>query len=134
MRAQELVYTGKEKLAHYKGGAALTRPNMDVKAQEIKAWLMEEEDGGTSLDHAFAFGKADILQRSPGRTRHGTGERAEYYIGDGKVTLEGGDPQLVDSLRGSTKGRKLTWFAEDDRLLVDGAERAPVRSLIRRNN
>ncbi len=134
VRAQELVYTGKEKLAHYKGGATLTRPNMDVKAQEIKAWLKEEEDGGTSLDHAFAFGKADILQRSPGRTRHGTGERAEYYIGDGKVTLEGGDPQLVDSLRGSTKGRKLTWFAEDDRLLVDGAERAPVRSLIRRNN
>jgi len=132
-RSPELFYNGEEKLAHYRGGATLARPNLDVKAQEIKAWFKDEEGGGSSLDRALATGTADILRRSPGRTRRFTGERVEYLAGEEKVTVEGGEPQLVDSLRGSTRGRKLTWCANDDKLIVDGAERQPARSLIRRS-
>ena len=55
------------------------------------------------------------------RTRTGTSEHAEYYADDGKVILKGGEPLLVDSLKGQTDARKqLTWFANDDRLIVDG--------------
>jgi lipopolysaccharide export system protein LptA len=132
VRAPELIYTDETKLADYRGGATLARPNLDVKAKQIKAWLTEDEDGGTSLDHAFAIGDADIVQRSPARTRHSTGEHAEYYVEDEKVSVEGGNPQVVDSVKGVTRGRKITWFANDDRLLVDGAERQPVKTILRR--
>jgi hypothetical protein len=48
------------------------------------------------------------------------------------VVLTEGKPQLVDSLKGTTKGRQLTWFSQDDRLLVDGAEKQPAHSLVLR--
>ncbi len=47
-----------------------------------------------------------------------------------KVILEGGQPQFVDSLRGATQGDKLTWFSKDDRLLVNGVEAKPAKSVI----
>jgi lipopolysaccharide export system protein LptA len=58
--------------------------------------------------------------------RTGTSEHAEYYVADEKIVLEGGAPVLQDSLKGVTKGKQLTYFANDDRLLVNGqaAERA----------
>jgi hypothetical protein len=48
------------------------------------------------------------------------------------VTLEGGAPEFVDSVKGTTKGQKLTWFSNDERLLVDGAPAKPAVSVIKR--
>jgi hypothetical protein len=50
------------------------------------------------------------------------------------VLLYGGAPTLVDSLKGTTTGRRLTYFASRDRLLVDGQERTPAVSLIQRRS
>jgi lipopolysaccharide export system protein LptA len=66
------------------------------------------------------------------RTRTSTSEHAEYYAGDEKVVLNGGDPQLVDTVKGHTRGKELTWFSNDDRLIVDGAAGDPVKSTIRK--
>ncbi len=64
-----------------------------------------------------------IVSTSPGkRVRTGTSEHSEYYAGDQKVILEGGTPLLIDSVKGKTAGKQLTWFANNDRLLVDGLE------------
>ena len=49
-----------------------------------------------------------------------------------KLLLTGGQPQMVDSLKGTTKGRELTYFSNDDRLLVNGAEAQRSESVIRR--
>ncbi|MCL4852353.1 MAG: LPS export ABC transporter periplasmic protein LptC [Bryobacteraceae bacterium] len=132
VQASEMAYSDKEKLAHYTGGVTLRRPNMEVKAGEIRAFLKEEKGGGSSLDYALADKNVRIFQQAPGRTRTGTGEHAEYYVDEGKVILEGGTPLLVDSIRGSTTGEKLIYFSGDDRLLVNGAERQPVKSILRR--
>ena len=59
-------------------------------------------------------------------------EHAEYYTEEQKVLLDGGNPVLVDSLKGETKGRQLTWFANNDRLLVNGVESRPADSLLRK--
>jgi lipopolysaccharide export system protein LptA len=57
VKAPELVYDDNQRLAHYKGGAALTRPNMQVKAQEIRAFLRQS---GSSPNRAAAYAKWSV--------------------------------------------------------------------------
>jgi lipopolysaccharide export system protein LptA len=64
--------------------------------------------------------------------RRGSGENAEYYAKEGKLVLYGGEPTLVDSVRGSTRGQQLTWFINNDRLLVEGGPAQPAISRIQR--
>ncbi len=125
-----MVYLDKERLAHYQGGVELTRETMVVNSRELRAFLTNEEKGGSSLDHAFADGAVKIVDARPQRTRTGTSEHAEYYVGDAKVLLQGGQPQLVDSAKGTTKGREITYFSNTDKLLVEGAQNQPVESRI----
>jgi lipopolysaccharide export system protein LptA len=131
VRAPELEYDDVKRLAHYKNGVVLERPNMQVKAREIRAFLRTEAQD-SSVDRAFADGTVQIVQTAPGRTRNGSSEHAEYYVDDEKVILEKGEPRFEDSLRGTTRGEKLTWFSKDDRLLVNGVEDKPAKSVIRR--
>jgi lipopolysaccharide export system protein LptA len=131
VKAPELEYNDEMRLASYKGGATLDRPDMKVKGREIQAFL-RDSSSDSSLDHAFADGQVEIDQSSPGRLRKGTSEHAEYYVDEDKVILEGGSPEFVDSLRGNTRGEKLTWFSKDDRLLVNGIETKPVKSVLHR--
>ena len=55
---------------------------------------------------------------------------AEYYVDDAKVLLKGGQPQMVDSIKGMTRGQQLTYFSNSDKLLVEGAQNQPVESRI----
>lgn len=129
--ASDLDYVEADRLAHYTGGSHLTRPGMDVKASEIRAWFNDSKSD-SSLDHAFADGAVEVVRSEPGRTLTGTSEHAEYFASEQKIVLIKGDPTLVDSAHGSTKGRELTYWADNDKLLVNGVEKDPVKTLIRR--
>jgi lipopolysaccharide export system protein LptA len=137
VRAPELTYSDETRLAHYKGGALMTRPDLSVTGQEIKAYL-NEATSASSLDRAQADGAVKIVSTTAEpsnrgtRTRTGTGEHAEYYAAEQRVAIEGGEPLFVDSNRGKTQGRKLTWWANNDRLLVDGVESRPADTLLRK--
>ena len=131
VKAPELEYNDETRLAIYKDGVTLDRPNVKVKGREVRAFLRDNSND-SSLDHAFADGQVEIDQSSAGRVRKGTSEHAEYYVDEDKVILEGGSPQFVDSLRGNTRGEKLTWFSQDDRLLVNGVESKPVKTVMHR--
>ncbi|MEQ1886304.1 MAG: LptA/OstA family protein [Bryobacteraceae bacterium] len=131
VRAPDLVYTGTEKIAHYRGGVSMTRPGLTVTGREIKAF-MKDVDGDTVLEKALADGAVKIVSNAEKRTRVGTSEHAEYYAGEEKVILEGGDPLFVDSVKGQTRGKQLTWFSNSDRLLVNGAESRPADTLLRK--
>ena len=128
VRAPELEYDDNKRIAHYTGGVTLERTNMSVKAAEIRAFLRDDSHD-SSLDHAFADGKVQIVQTIPARVRTGASDHAEYYPDQDKVILEGGKPQFVDNIRGMTQGDKLTWFSADDRLLVNGV---PAKSVLHR--
>jgi lipopolysaccharide export system protein LptA len=123
VNAKNLLYTEENRLADYTGGVTLTRPGLDVKGDQIRAFLAEK-GADNRLDKAYADGKVTIQQKTPVRTRTGTGEHAEYYTEDERIVLRGGAPQLADTLRGNTRGAELTYFADDDRLLVNGAPAA----------
>ncbi len=131
VKAPELEYDDETRVALYKDGATLDRPDMKVKAKEIRAFL-REDSSDSSLDHAFADGQVEIVQTAPGRIRNGTSEHAEYFVDEDKVILTGGRPKFVDSLRGTTEGEKLTWFSKDDRLLNNGVESKPAKSVLHR--
>ena len=133
IKAPDMTYVDAERVAHYTNGVTLNRPGLDVQSRELLSYLKSTEAGsGSSLDKAFADGAVKIVQSSPGRKRTGTSEHAEYYADESKVVLQNGQPQLVDTLRGTTKGKQLTWFSNNDRLLVDGAASLPTESNLRR--
>ncbi len=93
VKAPELEYNDQARVANYKDGVTLDRPDMKVKAREIRAFLRDNSDD-SSLDHAFADGQVEIDQSSQGRVRKGTSEHAEYYVDEDKVILEGGQPEV----------------------------------------
>jgi len=134
VKADEMTYSDKDRLAHYQGGAVLNRAGLEVRSREIRAFLkaQEKESSDSSLDRAIADGAVTILQSDAERSRRGASEHAEYYAGEEKVILSGGHPQLIDSKKGTSRGRQLTWFANNDRLLVEGAPAQPVVSRITR--
>lgn len=131
VRAPEMTYTEESRTAVYKGGVVMNRPSMIVKSRELTAFL-KDQDADSSLEKALAEGDVSIVQTAPGRTRTGTSEHAEYYADEDKIILEKGKPKFVDTLKGTTEGEKLTYFSEEDRLLVNGAEREPAKTVLRK--
>jgi lipopolysaccharide export system protein LptA len=125
--AAHLVYTDRDRVAVYTGGVLVNRPNMQVKAKELRSFLADDS-ADSRLQKAYADGAVEIVQKSPDRTRTGTSEHAEYYPDEQKVLLKQGQPQLVDSVTGTTHGDELTYFANDDRLLVNGSAKQPAKS------
>jgi lipopolysaccharide export system protein LptA len=107
----------------------MLRAGLEVTAAELRGQFAAR-DGSTELETAYADGAVRIVRSTPDRTRKGTAEHAEYTVAEGKVVLTGGSPEFADSLRGSTRGRELTWFADNDRLLVEGREGQPSVSRI----
>jgi lipopolysaccharide export system protein LptA len=136
--APHLVYSDETRLAVYQGGVELHRPpDMTVTSRELRAFL-NDSDASSSLDKAVADGVVKVVSKtaaSPGKPAHtqtSTSDHAEYYADEGKVLIEGGKPQLVDSIKGKTTGKQLTWWANNDTLFVSGVESAPVQSTIRK--
>jgi lipopolysaccharide export system protein LptA len=127
VKSDELYYDDKERRAHYSGNVRFQRAAMEVTARDLQAFFTKPVEGRsgnseTNLDRAIAEGQVKIVQQEPDRTRTGTGEHAEYFVSEEKVILRGGSPKLTDTVRGSTEGKELIYFAGNDRLLVDGAE------------
>lgn len=143
VKAANMLYRDKERVVFYDGGVIMTRPQLRVRSRKLRAYLSgnaTEEESATvpdsSLDRAFAEGAVEIVQQEPARTRTSTSEQADYYTAEGRIILEGGNPQLREVVPGNlptiTKGRRLTWYSLSDRLLVDGAAAAPVESVLKR--
>jgi lipopolysaccharide export system protein LptA len=130
VNAGKLFYTEKDRLAHYTGGVTLVRPGLDVKGAEIKAYLAEK-GADNRLERAFSERDVTIVQKTPIRTRVGTGDHAEYYTENEKIVLRGVPAQLNDTLRGNTRGAQLTYFADDDHLLVDAEPQKSGASRLR---
>jgi lipopolysaccharide export system protein LptA len=132
VRAPDLTYTEETRIALYQGGVSLVRPGLTVDGKTVRAYL-KDSDNDSSLDKAFADGDVKIVSTGADkRTRTGTSDHSEYYTDEQKVILEGGSPLLIDSLKGRTAGAQLTWFANNDRLLVNGAESKPTESVLKK--
>jgi lipopolysaccharide export system protein LptA len=141
VHAQHMVYTEANRLAVYTGGVQLTRPGLQVKGKELRAFLAEA-GSDSRLEKAFADGAVEILQSSKDVTRKGTGEHAEFYTDEQKVilraTVRGTTARMVQTPKGpgkpsTSEGAELTYFVNDDRLLITGAPHEPANSRIIRS-
>jgi lipopolysaccharide export system protein LptA len=143
VKAGSLVYTDQDRLAHYQGGVVLTRPQLQVKADDLRATLTPQDndkkkDGDNQdqsrLEKAYADGHVEIVQAANDRTRTGTSDHAEYFTepDNERIVLRGGEPKMVDSKKGFTRGAELTYFVNDDRLLVSGSPQQPATGRLRR--
>jgi lipopolysaccharide export system protein LptA len=133
VKAPHMVYTDEDRLAHYFGGVLLNRAGLQMKAVDLRSWLAEE-GADNRLQKAFADGAVQIVQTGPIRTRTGTSEHAEYYTDENKIVLRGGDPTMNDNVRGNTRGTELTYYSDDDRLLVKGSDGKPAISRIKKKH
>jgi lipopolysaccharide export system protein LptA len=136
VRASHMVYTDDNRLAYYTGGVSLNRPGLRVKGTELRAFLADS-GADSRLDKAFADGTVDIFSTGKDRTRHGTGEHAEYYTDEQRVILNGTWVKMIEQIYGrprpnTTEGTELTYYANDDRLLVNGAKDKPGNTRITR--
>jgi len=124
VHAPDLVYHDDTREALYTGGVSLVHDKMTVDSDRMKAILTPKTDsnkGDSSLDHAIGDGHVKIFEAmADSRTRTGTSDHCEYFTKDDKVVLNGGAPQFVDSIKGITRGKQLTYFSSDDRLIVEG--------------
>jgi lipopolysaccharide export system protein LptA len=124
VRAPELTYRDDTREALYTGGVTLLRGKMTVTSKQMRAFLTPKtasDSDDSSLDHAFADGDVIVTEALAGsRKRSGAAEHGEYYTKDDKVILNGGGPHIVDSVKGMTRGRQLTYFTQDDHLIVEG--------------
>jgi lipopolysaccharide export system protein LptA len=124
VKAPHMVYTDTDRLASYTGGVDFWRPTLTVKSSNLKAYLNpQDSDADSRINHALSDGQVEIVEFVPAdhRQRIGNSEHAEYYTEEGKIILTGGEPKLNDSKRGNTKGDKLTYYTDPNRLEVEGS-------------
>lgn len=140
VKAPDLVYSDDTRLAVYQGGVELQRPDMRVDSKELRAYL-KDADSSSSLDKAIADGAVKVFSNQPpengkpARRRTSSSEHAEYYADEGKVILEGGKPELVDSAKNEkATGEQLTWWTNDDTFIVKGDKSDPAQSVIRKKH
>jgi lipopolysaccharide export system protein LptA len=134
VRAPALTYSDKTRLAVYTGGAVLDRPGLNVKSRQLRAWFVQEpkQGGGeeTRLDRIFCDGAVEIRETAPDRTRTAQGEHAEYYLAEERMVLNGGNPVVVDSQRGASRGAQITWLSRQDTLVIDNSGAGPAVSRV----
>lgn len=144
VKAPELTYSDETRLAVYQGPPGsiveLQRPGLRVLCQTLHAYL-KDADASSSLDKAVADGAVKVTSDQaaangkPAHKRSSSSEHAEYFADEGKVVIEGGKPELVDSAKNQkSTGRQLTWWANDDTFIVKGDEAEPAQNAIRKKH
>jgi len=142
VKATEMFYSDKERMVEYQTNVLMSRPGLEVKSNQLRAYLDEDdserfnEQPSGGIEKIFAYGAVRIVETGAQRVRKGTGETGEFYSADSKLVLEGGKPEMVDVVKGveqrRTTGKQLTWFANNDKIIVDGQEQKPALSTLQR--
>lgn len=134
VRAGSMVYSDKEKLAHYTDAVRLERPNLEMKSRQLRVWFREEADSkgakDSRLDRMFADGSVVVVEKGPKAAKTGSSEHGEYYPDEERMLLNEGNPLVTDKKRGTTRGTEITWLVGEDRLIVDNTGSGPAVSRI----
>ena len=81
----------------------------------------------------LADGSVEIFDKGVDRTRTSKGDHGEYHTEDARIVIRGHYANLVDSKKGEiNEALELTYFSDDDRLLVKGEPAKPVKSRLHR--
>jgi lipopolysaccharide export system protein LptA len=139
--AAHFTYADDQRKAHYEDNVIMTSDQGRLTAGVLDIFLKPaqqhssgsqaqqhntpQSSGPSQIDHAVASGKVLLVQ--PGR--RATGERLVYTADDQKYVLSGTPqqlPEVDDVQRGTTRGDRLTFFRDEDKVLVESASKAPA--------
>ncbi len=131
--ADSLDYNERTGRALYRKRAKLIREDLTVFSEEIEGFLTDNKEagGGAELEVAFARGSVKIFKNAaagPSAERQGFGEEAEYRPGEDRVELTGSPARLRSADGRETRGARLTYHLNEDRVLVHGDEQQRVYS------
>ncbi len=137
IKSSEMQYDENRHLALYRGSVEFQRSNLTVLSDRLEGHLSPEggaEGSSNRLDRAVASGDVRIREErhGAGASRAAFGQAAEYSPGESKVVIEGDPAHIQDGTRGGTEGRQLTYYLDDDRLLVQGGPEERARTLRRK--
>ncbi len=125
IRADHFDYRDLEHKAVYQGHVRMDSSGATLESDRLDAYFTPPEPGQPSqLDHAVA--DHHVILTEPGR--RGAGNHADYSAREGKIVMTGGPPSLYDAQKGFTTGQSLTFFTQDDSLIVDGGSGFRSRS------
>jgi lipopolysaccharide export system protein LptA len=130
--SNRLTYTDEERKAHFDGNVLMISSDGTMKADRMDVYLTRGEAAKSTqavassaqmpsqIDHAVAEGNVFVQQ--PARTAQG--QKLVYTAGDSKYVLTGTSarpPSLSDAERGTVQGDSLTFYSQEDRVLVESS-------------
>jgi hypothetical protein len=104
-----------------------------MKAVDLRSWLAEE-GADNRLQKAFADGAVQIVQTGPIRTGPAPASTPSITPMKIRSSCAAAIPTMNDNVRGNTRGAELTYYSDDDRLLVKGSDGKPAVSHIRKKH
>ncbi len=109
IRSDQLQYVRAKNTIHYTHNVSLDSADAKIWAEAMDVFLDSE---GRKVERAKATGDLRITQ--PGREVKG--QEGEYFLAEGKFVVTGQPAVLVDSVKGSSSARQLTFYTADDRI------------------
>jgi len=130
-----LSYVDSDRQAHFDGGVVAKGNDLTITSAEMNVFLQargqkepnQTLSGAGKLEKIVAEGQVRITEP----TRRAEGDVLVYTAADDKFVLSGGPPSIFDAEHGKITGVSLTFFRQDDRVLVEGNEKSPTVSQTR---
>jgi lipopolysaccharide export system protein LptA len=134
VRSNAMAYDETTRRVEYHGAVELRRGALRVECQDLDAWLAPPGESGGRLEKAVARGTVEVTEMAAGGSppRKGFGDAAHFHPAEDKVILTGKPARVVNARQDSTQGAELTYYLNDDRLLVLGNPQERSYSLRRK--
>lgn len=113
IQAPQLVYQRSSGRAAYRGGVRMQSGRFQVKSSHLDFQL--EDSPASTIQSIVAGGEVEIQQGD----RRARGDHAVYHPREGRVELTGERAEVMEPLRGSASGRRVTLFVETDKIVID---------------
>src|SRR5579859_1218293 len=134
--SNRLTYADEERKARFEGSVFMTSSDGTMKADRMDLYLTKGAPSASAqadtpppntpsqmpsqIDHAIAEGNVYLQQPN----RNAQGEKLVYTADQSKYVLTGTSstpPSLFDAERGTVHGDTLTFYSQDDRVLVESS-------------
>jgi lipopolysaccharide export system protein LptA len=128
--SSRLTYADADRKIFLDGGVTAKGSGATITSREMTVYLLPRSQSqaktgiGTPGQIERMIAQDQVVITQP--TRHGEGGRLVYTAADDRFVLTGNSPSIFDAERGKTTGDSLTFFRQDDRVLVEGRQTSPA--------